>query len=277
MSKKLNLLALPKQADFMRCFVSAPGTSLIQGDIKSLEPHVLAHFSQDKALMNIYGPDAHPSHDVYLAAGLKIPGIGEEIALLYDFNNPDATRIKEAKSKFKVLRSEKLKPAYLGFLYGLGAETMHINLEISLAEARTILWGMERQFAGKGILQKRLEGEWAKRGGWIINGRGRPLAVDFSKKKDLVNRLVQSTGHDVLMRILWHVNNYRKEHKIEMRPYVVDFHDETIWVCQDHEIARAKEAINYAFDRTNDELNWTVTIRHGGLNHGPDLTLRCED
>lgn len=277
MSKKLNLLALPKQRDFMKCFVAPPGMVLVQGDVKALEPHALAHFSQDPTLLSVYGKDAWEGHDIYLIAGMKVPGIQEKILPHYSLTNFSANGVKEAKAAVGKDRATKLKPAYLGWIYGLGAETMHVNLEISLAEARTILRGMDKQFPGKATLHQRLEREWAVRGGYIINGRGRPICVDFGKKKDLVNRLVQSSGHDVLTRINWHVNQERKRLKVGMRPYIPDFHDEGIWCCYPDEIERTKEVLNYGFDRVNDELGWSVTIRHGGLNHGPDLTLRVDD
>lgn len=286
MSKKLNLLALPKQRDFMRCFVAPPGMVLVQGDVKALEPHVLSHFSQDPVLMSVYGNKAWPGHDIYLIAGMKVPGYKELIIPHYTLDNFTTEGVKAARSAVNAAAAAgeivgegrgTLKDSYLGWIYGLGGETLGNKLEISIAEARTILLGMDRQFVGKAQLHKRLEREWAKNLGYIIGGRGRPICVDFGSKKDLVNRLVQTTGHDVLTRINWHINQERKRLKVGMRPYIPDFHDEGIWAALIDETERAKEVINYGFDRVNDELNWTVTIRHGGLNHGPDLTLRCED
>lgn len=286
MSKKLNLLALPKQRDFMACFVAPPGHVLVQGDVKALEPHVLTHFSQDPVLMSVYGKQAWQGHDIYLIAGMKVPGYKELILPNYTLQDFTTEGVKAARSAVNAAAASgqivgegrgTLKDSYLGWIYGLGAPTLSNKLEISLAEARTILLGMDRQFAGKTMLHDRLTREWAKNGGYIIGGRGRPICCDFGSKKDLVNRLVQTTGHDVLTRINWHINQERKRLKVEMRPYIPDFHDEGIWAAREHEVERAKEVINYGFDRVNDELNWTVTIRHGGLNHGPDLTLRVDD
>lgn len=277
MSRKLNLLALPKDKAFMRCFVAPPGMNLIQGDVRALEPHVLAHFSQDPVLMSVYGNAASPDHDIYLVAGMKVPEIQDRILPHYTIATVTKAGVAAAKAAVGKDRGNKLKPAYLGWIYGIGAETLSTRLEITFHEAKRILNGMDAQFAGKARLQERLTKEWAKNGGYIVGGRGRPICVDFGSKKDVVNRLVQTTGHDVLTRINYHINNERKRLKVAMRPYVPDFHDEGIWAAVIDETERAKEVMQYGFDRINDELGWTVTIRHGGLNHGPDLTLRCED
>jgi DNA polymerase-1 len=276
MSRRLNLLALPKNAEFMRCFKAPPGQLLMQRDAAAIEPRVLAHFSQDRTLMKVYGPNAWPSHDIYLLAGQEFPGLGPKIRALYDINNPTIEGVKKAKHQFAEERRKLCKPSYLGFLYGIGAETLSVNLEIPLYQAQQILRALDKQFPGKQTLQKRLEIEWAKRGGYIVNGRGRPLPVDFGKKRDLVNRMVQSTAHDCLVRLLYHMNCYRKQHKIAMRPYCPDWHDESIWAVYPDELVRAQECFDYGFDRLNDELNWTVIIKHGGTNYGPDLRVRCE-
>lgn len=276
MSRRLNLLALPKNPAFMKSFIAPPGMVLVQADAAALEPHVLAHASQDSTLMKVYGPGAWPHHDIYLIAGQQVPELGPKIRALYDFNQPTIEGVKAAKAQFGKERKEILKPGYLGFLYGIGADTLSVNLEIPVYKAQQILKALERQFPGKKALQKRLEAEYGIRGGYVINGRGRPIPVDFGKKHDLVNRFVQSTGHDCVVRILYHMQNYRKEHNIQMRPYIPDYHDEVVWCCYPWEIERVKDCINYAFDRLNDELNWSVVIKHGGIQHGPDLRVRCE-
>lgn len=277
MSRRLNLLALPKTYDVMRCFVAPPGMNLIQGDARALEPHVLTHFSQDPVLMSVYGNSAWSGHDIYLIAGMRVPGIQDKILPHYTLPNATTEGVKAAKAAVGEDRGKKLKPSYLGWIYGLGEETLSTKLEIPVYEARTILRGMDNQFVGKAHLHARLLREWSKNGGWFIGGRGTPICVDFGSKKDVVNRLVQRSGHDVLTRINYHINQERKRLKVNMRPYIPDYHDEGIWAAPIDETDRAKEVINYGFDRVNDELSWTVTIRHGGLNHGPDLTLRVDD
>jgi DNA polymerase I-like protein with 3'-5' exonuclease and polymerase domains len=277
-STKFNLLAAPKSKDFMKCFIPQKGYKLIQADINALEPHVLAHASQDLSFLKVYGPDAKKGHDIYLMAGMRIPGIGDKIRPYYDVDNPDPEAIAKLKVELKDIRSNLIKPAYLGWMYGLGANTMSINLGIDFKQAKAILRGLETQFAGKVRLQHNLEYEWARNGGYIVNGRGRPVCVDKAYKKDLVNRYVQSTGVDLLNRILYHMTCYREDNNINVIPAIVNWHDETIWQVKDtpEEIKKARDMFIYGIDTLNKELNWSVVFKFGGINIGASMDLRCE-
>lgn len=277
-SYTLNLMAVPKIPRFMQCFIAKPGYKLIQADINALEPHILAHASQDVNYMRVYGPNAKPGHDIYLLAGLQIPGIREKILPYYDINNPDPERIAQAKKDLKALRSDVLKKAFLGFQYGIGPGTLSTNMRVDYMEAVSILKGLEKQFIGKLRFHEKLEAEWARNGGFIINGRGRPVCVDFSAKKDLVNRFVQSTGVDLLNRILLHMNDYRLGNNINVIPHFPNWHDETIWQVKDDpvEIEKATAMFQYGIDKLNEELKWSVVFKFGGINLGQDLSVRCE-
>ena len=277
-SYTLNLLAAPKIPSFMECFIAKPGYKLIQADINALEPHILAHASQDVNYMRVYGPNAKPGHDIYLLAGLQIPGIRDKILPYYDIDNPDPERIAQAKKDLKVLRSDVLKKAFLGFQYGIGPGTLATNMRIDYMEAVSILKGLERQFIGKLRFHEKLEAEWARNGGFIVNGRGRPVCVDFGAKKDLVNRFVQSTGVDLLNRILLHMNDYRLQNSIDVGSWIPNFHDETVWQVKDdpEQIAKATEMFKYGMQKLNEELKWSVVFKWGGVATGSDLSVRCE-
>ena len=279
MSKKksLNLLGLPKDLEFMKCFGAPPGTVLMQADVAALEPHVLAFFSKDPTLYSVYGPDAWPHHDIYFIAGMRIPGLGEKIREHYTLENPTLEGINYLKNHYNKERKGMLKPAYLGWCYGLGAETLSINLEIPESQARRILTGIDKQFPAKVWLQKHLLKQWRENDGYVIDGRGMPTCVDFGKKKDIVNRVVQKTGHEILQRILYHIQKYRLEHDVPMRPYIPDYHDESLWAVKIGHEEEAARAMDYGFDKINEELGWDIKIKHSGITFGPDMRVRCED
>lgn len=54
----INVQQMPKTRGFLECWTARPGHKLVQLDTAALEPTVLAEFSQDPALMSLYGPDA---------------------------------------------------------------------------------------------------------------------------------------------------------------------------------------------------------------------------
>jgi DNA polymerase I-like protein with 3'-5' exonuclease and polymerase domains len=288
---KLNIQQLPKDKDFLRCFVAAPGHKLVYSDINSLEPHVLAHFSKDPGLMSLYGPHAKPN-DVYLWVGSKIDKWKESILKYYDPNNPSATSIAKAKKYAKAERTA-VKPAYLGWMYGLGPGTMHESTGIPIEECRQILADIDSAFPGVVKFNEKLRDEWKENGGWvkqeweidpntnrnipkfidgrpgwIYNGRYRPMGVAPDKVKDLGNRFVQSTGHDVLMQMLTYINESREG--ISMRPYSVDIHDATVWEVRESQVDLAVEVLEQSYIRLNQTLQWDVQIR-GEVEVGTNL------
>ena len=273
---KVNLLGLPKDETILKCFVAPKGYMLGQLDFSSLEPTTLAHFSQDETLQAIYGKAASPYHDIYFAAGMEIPKLGDTIKKYYDLSNPNPDKMKELKTLLKSERSSLLKPSYLGFTYGLGKETLSENLQIPVNEAAIILGAYKKQFKGIRAFANKLKKEWYNNNGYFINGRGRPIAVDHGKLKDLVNRHTQSTGHDILQRFLYHFDTYRTENKVPIIPYIPDIHDETVWAVPLNRERYFAECADYAFKTLNEELNWSTVIKTDGYTFGESLAIRLD-
>jgi hypothetical protein len=100
-----NLQAIPKSIKFLDCFIPDPGFTWVEGDFSALEPNILAELSRDKALLDLYGPDANPNHDRYLytIAGIPFPQF-DAVRSHYDVNNPTKDGVKAAKTNCKKLR-----------------------------------------------------------------------------------------------------------------------------------------------------------------------------
>jgi DNA polymerase I-like protein with 3'-5' exonuclease and polymerase domains len=291
-------MQLPKDREFMGCFVAPPGHKLVYTDIAALEPHVLAHFSQDAGMMGLYGPDAKAS-DVYLHVGAHTDKWGPAIRKYFDPADPTPESIAAAK-KHCYAERKAVKPVYLGWSYGLGARTMNTNTQIPIEECKVILENINKAFPGTVQFAEALRevwcqnGGWAKvewqeledgrvkpvtvdgRPGWILNGRNRPLAVAPEKRKDLVNRFVQSTGHDVMLQLLVFINKLRLAELPEMRPYHVDLHDATIWAVPEEKVGQAKQIYETAYQQLNDVLGWTVQIK-GDIEVGQSLADFLEE
>ncbi len=112
-------------------------------------------------------------------------------------------------------------------------------------------------------------------GGFLINGRGRPICLINRKKKDIVNTVCQGLGHDCLKRILWHQQVYRKQYKVDLIPYRPDFHDERLDLIRPTDREIYIDMVNYSFEQLNLELGWDVKIKHGGISFGKDMSVRC--
>ncbi len=297
-NRKFSIMQMPKNVEFMKLLIADSGHVLVYTDISALEPHVLAHFSRDPGLMGLYGPGARPT-DVYLHVGSQTDKWGPVISKWFDYRNPTLDSIKAAKRHCRAERDE-IKPVYLGWSYGLGATTMSAGTGLSIPICKAILKNIDEAFPGtvefsSGLRsQWRDNGGWAKvewvqqedgrslpntidgRPGWILNGRNRPLGVAPEKAKDLLNRFVQSTGHDVELELLCIINKLRKERKVPMRPFHVDLHDSTVWqVSADHEDA-AIAVFTDAYDLLNKALGWTVKIS-GAIKTGETLADFLEE
>lgn len=267
MSRKISIHQLPKSPGYLQHWIARPGCVWVQSDIASLEQVVLAELSEDASLMKLYGPKAKPNQCVYLYNGANFPGIQDKIRTLYDPDNPPATaeELEEIKHKLKGPRSIA-KKATLGFSYGMGAgklqrEFQLIGVSMTWKEADAMVQAYRKLYAGVATWNAKLEAEWKDRGGWVYNGLARPIAVSQAYVKDLVNRVVQSTGHDVTMRFIYYISKLRDASRLHLSPIIVDFHDETIWECPEEEGPAALALIEEALRLTNKELAGIIPIR----------------
>lgn len=275
-----NLQQQPKTRGYLECLVARPGHRMVQLDFAALEPIVLAEASEDPAMMQIYGPDAKPN-DIYLFTAAKIKGLGDRILEYYNPDDPTAEGIAAAKKHCKrergVAKVVQLAKTYNAFPPKIH-ETLRLGgIDISLRDVESICRQFDDLYAGVQDFKRGLEREWDRRGGWILNGAGRPLPVSPKLKKDLVNRFCQSTGHDFLMRYIWHIDRLRFERGVQMYPLLLDFHDETIWEAPDYAVPAARQVLIDAMVALNGELQMTIPLK-GEVAIADNLAaIKCED
>lgn len=275
-SRSTNILALPKREVLWQCFKTPdPDYLITHWDFASLEPTVLTYMSQDKNLLKIYG-DSGQTHDVYLFVASFFKQFKDKVLQHYSL---DGNGTPENLSKIKaILKAERkdTKAPYLGWCYGLGAAKLAFDKQISYNEAKDTLRSIDKAFPGKQRLQTHLTDMWTKNGGWVLNVRGRPVCVPKEKVHDIVNRVTQSGGHDLLLRVLYHLLWYIKEYKVDAKPYIAEIHDEALFLVHKDHIDRYKDAVDYAFTALNNELGWGIKLKHGGITFGQDCSIRCE-
>lgn len=261
-----NLQQMPKSAGLLECFVPRPGTVWVDCDHTALEQVVLAELSKDPALWKLYGPAAK-KNDVYLFTGANLPVIGEAIrAAGYDPENPTPEGISSAKKNAKHARGIA-KTVVLASSYGAGAkkiaQTLRLQgVEISDWEAEQIHRGYWELYAGVRVYQRFLEREYRDRGGWVLNGIGRPIGVFHDYEKDLVNRVCQSTGSDIHTLWCYHWMQLLSERNILWNGVVICWHDQSIIEVP---IDRAEEVRHLmgveAYARLNAELGGKIPLR----------------
>lgn len=259
-----NAQQMPKNREFLQALAARPGHKLVQFDFAALEPMLLAEFSQDPTLLALYGPAAKPN-DVYLYLLAKISALAGDIRAYYDPDNPTQESIAKAKKLFKHQRGIA-KKCKLSYDYGAGVAKMHETLvldgiDISWAEVRSIRADMDRLFAGIRRFDLQLQSMWQANGGWIPNVLGRPICVAEQYIKDIVNRMIQSSGHDVLQLFIWNLDRLRVEQGLGWAPWIMDLHDETIVECPEADAAAVAQSFTDALAATNTELGMGIQLK----------------
>ena len=133
-------------------------------------------------------------------------------------------------------------------------------------------------YAGVRAYGRRLEREHRDRGGWILNGIGRPIGVSFDYVKDLVNRTCQSTAHDCLILYTSIYSRLLDIAGIEWHPYIYDYHDETIIEVRDIHAEYAAHILeNQALSDLNKLLGGVIPIKGSAVIADTLAEIKCED
>jgi DNA polymerase family A/3'-5' exonuclease len=276
----LNLQQMPKVKEFLECFRARDGHVLVQADAESIEPTILAEFSQDTTLLSIYGKNSKPN-DIYLFIASKIPSLGKDIRKYYDPENPTSESIGLAKTHCKKDR-DIAKQCYLAYNYGAGAKKMHEGLtfagvDISLGEIREIRSQLDRIFSGVKRFERQLVDIWRHNGGWIPSILGTPICIDQRYLKDIVNRFCQTSGHLVLQLWIYNIQWLLEDKRLPAHPWLVDFHDETIWEVSEQFELEVVSVINYALSLTNQELGTSIPIKGPPMIANTLADIKCKE
>jgi DNA polymerase I-like protein with 3'-5' exonuclease and polymerase domains len=263
-----NIQTLPKtDLNFLKVFIPDDGYVFVNCDVTSLENVVLAEMSQDPYLLGLYGPDANPNHDAYLYLGLSIPSLRDKIIKAgYDPINPTKEGVSNAKKECKKIR-DALKVVILSGNYGASALKMYKTLKLkgfdfTYEEIKAIHKGRKDAMPGVARLQRELEHAWAENNGWVFNPLGRPVGVDHRKKKDLINQVTQSGGHDAMMALIIQTRNLFEQNGIQYKWAIPDFHDDTIPQVHVDQAEQAKRIMDtLAYKDVNEWLSGTIPLK----------------
>lgn len=205
-------------------------------------------------------------NDFYLFVGAHIPGMEDKIRRTgYDPYTPTMEGLARAKKECKHERSV-CKTVALACAYGAGVnkvmQTLQLDgMDLSYEEVHNIHEGYWNLFAGVRDFAKSLEYEWKRSGGYILNGMGRPMCVPDDYRKDLLNRYIQSTGHDILLKYIRIFTGMLHQYDVEFKPVIIDFHDATAIEVSEQDAQKTCEIMLDAMSRLNEELGTQVKFR----------------
>jgi DNA polymerase-1 len=265
-SKDPNMQQIPKTKDMMKLFVADPGTVWVDLDFSALEPMVTTEFSQDPNMLAIYG-NGRPGNDIYLYVGANIPGeMGKKIrATGYDPLNPTKEGLARAKKECKHERSI-CKVISLACGYGSGVKKVNQILEdddifLPWEQVETIHSTYWKVFAGVKQFSRDLQNQLRKNGGFILNGLGRPMAVSSDYEQDCLNRFVQSTGHDILVKYACILERLLSREGIPWKPVIMDFHDSACVSVPEQYGERVAALFLEGVDVLNREIGGSILLR----------------
>ncbi len=255
---RFNIQQIPKKREYLECWVPDPGYVMVDCDHTALEPVVLTALSQDENMLKLYGPGAKPN-DIYLFVGSQLPGMGPRIREAgYDPDFPTQEGIDAAKKKCKKDRAVA-KVIVLGAQYGMGPKKLKATLDLEGIpttddEAFQLWCGYWDIFRGIRTYKKKLEWEWKRNSGWVLNAFGRPVCCAEDYQKDLVNRVVQSSGHDFHMVFVEELERLREERGVPFQWIISDFHDQSIVQVPVDYADKMLELYREAYVRLNNKI-----------------------
>jgi len=267
--KKFNIQNIANDKRLFNPLIAPKGYKIIYLDFNSLEPHVLCEFSKDPKLRELYLNGS--CHDLYLWYGGATEVFGDTIRAIYPMDNPSPESVGKAKKELKDLR-KALKIIVLGLGYNMGEVKLmndvndQTDFVLTLKDARRLKKEYFRFFPGITFFMEKIDQVFIHYDEkYIINGRGRPMfsLMDKDSRGKLVNKFVQSTGHDCLQLYVHMIKSRRDALSFEMIPYHVDLHDATAFIFKDtpeNEAIATKIYLDSLVD-LNETLGWEVRLK----------------
>jgi hypothetical protein len=185
------------------------------------------------------------------------------------------------KKKYKKLRNVA-KVLVLSDSYGSGVVKKHKSLRImgyeySLADVKAMQAGLDKVYEGSKAFGKRVQAEHDRNRGFVLDAFGFPTPVCREKRHDSVNRIIQKSGHMILMVYLWKFTQLLKVNGIEYHHMVFDYHDETIPIFNVEDIPTVRrlyaEALSWV---NNDFLHATVKLKAEPEVANSLADIKCE-
>lgn len=230
----------------------------VHADLAAIEPTITAHYSDDPSLLKVFRDGLG---DIYLDLALEIFKDNKELQEGYKPYEKITSDIKKRFDKErKIAKIVQLAVQYMGTKHTVARNINKEGFNVSIEEAEEYVKAYWRKFRRVAEFNYKLR-EQNRRDGHLRNVMGRIIQVPDPEYKDLSNRFIQSSGHDVL--ILWVTNIYKlcRTNGVLIRPILLDCHDSTSNQCLKSEVEKLKRIYTEALKNVNDKLGLSVTIK----------------
>jgi DNA polymerase-1 len=226
-----------------RAFVpEGTGMRLLSADYSQIELRIMAHFTGDQELLRAFERD----EDIHATTAARVFGV-------------------EAAEVSRDMR-RKAKEVNFGIMYGIGPFGLAGRLEISQAEARSIIARYFERFPGvKRYIDQTIA--TARKNGFVSTmlGRRRYLAEINSRNQNIrgnaerqaINMPIQGTAADMIKLAMIHVDADLQERKLRSR-MLLQVHDELVFEVPEDEQAELTTLIRR---RMTEALTLKVPIK----------------
>lgn len=252
-----SLLNMPfSEPDIMKNFVVEEGYVGIHADLASIEPCVLAHYSEDPTLLKVY---RQGQGDIYLDLALDVLPSPE----LVTHYNPLIPPTSAIKARFKdvrnICKTLHLAVSYTGTYITVAKNLSKNGYPTSKGEAMGLVKRYWAKFSKVREFEHRLHSVYRQQGS-IRNLVGRLIQVPAIYEKDLLNRLIQSSAHDILRLWVTQIEYAFKTNGVQYKYWLPDIHDSTTFMVKREDLSKAKEIYALALQEVQSQIQLSVPI-----------------
>lgn len=261
------------EKELMSCLRCDEGWEGVHADFASVEPCVTAHYSQDPNLLKVFRDNRG---DIYLDLALSLfPGD----RALHEGYKPTESVSKEVKEKFnkqrKIAKVIQLAVQYTGTKYTISKNLSQAGHPTSLAEADLLVKAYWKHFYKVAVMNEALFRKYEATG-ILRNVVGRiirvPSTISIRRKdgsiwekpqryKDLPNRFIQSSAHDLLSMWVLKIAQSVRLKGLHAKAVILDCHDSTSWQAPKEEVKALEEIFKETLTELNSEVKMTVPVK----------------
>jgi len=237
--------------DIRKAFVAAPGCVLVSADYSQIELRLLAHLSQDAALIEAFRLD----QDIHTAVAAQINGV------------PLTEVTREMRSGAKMVN--------FGIVYGITAFGLARRLGIGNGEADVIITGYKKRFPGITSFLGQCVSQ-ALANGYVetMLGRRRPIldieSTNPSRRalaeRMAINSVVQGSAADLIKLAMVDLQDQINRGAAPMGlKMLLQIHDELVFECPEPQAAAAVTLIT---GRMEQAMSLSVPLKaDAGMGH----------
>ena len=246
-----NLQNIPIRTEIGReiraAFIAEPGHVLLAADYSQIELRLLAHFSQDKLLVDAY----RTGRDIHQLTASEVFGVPPMMI--------DAEHRRRAKA------------VNFGIVYGISPFGLSQQLGIDTKESKRYIEGYFERYGGvREWLDQVLEQARRDEKVSTLFGRIRPIPDIHSRNPNLrgfaertaTNTPLQGTAADLIKLAMIRIHRDLAQRKLKTR-MLLQVHDELVFEVPESEIEEARALVQEQMENVHPELTVPLAVEVG--------------